>query len=211
MSSNFKSNLLIKEPSDGFKYLIVSLFLILLSFFILLNSLALKNKKKTEEVLTNVRYEFVGKDLKTKLNIEDKADIAAGSKIFGLKEKMENILRKELSSGVYIIQSGKLLKIHLRNNLFFSDENGTIKYSGEKIFRQIFLLLKEYADTESINADVSLPNTESFEVDIRKATIVNNIASYYTPAKYRLTTSFFKPKDKELENIIKISIVVGYE
>ncbi|MDX1950261.1 MAG: hypothetical protein SFT90_07175 [Rickettsiales bacterium] len=188
----------------------VSLFLILLSFFILLNSISLKNKKKSEEVLTNVRYEFVGKDLKTKLSINNKDDIAAGSKIFGLKERMEDILRKKLSSGVYIIQSGKLLKIHLRNNVFFNDESGNIKYSGEKILRQIFSLIQEYSETENINADISIPNTGNNKIDIKKATIINNISSYYYPSKYRLTVSHFKT-EKDLDNAIKISVVLGYE
>ncbi len=62
----------INKENHGTLYLTISVFLVILSFFIMLNAISSNNSQKNRDITKSVVHEFTGKDLKQKIQLFDK-------------------------------------------------------------------------------------------------------------------------------------------
>lgn len=130
----------------GFRYLLVSLFLAVLAFFIVLNSIAQINKNKTKKFFTEVQDNFVGDDLisKLKLNESNKPSAGQNSDIINIKDSIYQFLvNKSMLVVSDFTDHGRLLEIKITMGNIFNSNSSFPKTSATKFFREFSEFLVE--------------------------------------------------------------------
>lgn len=131
----------------GFRYLLVSLFLAVLAFFIVLNSLSVINKEKENEFFDKVQEEFVGGNLenKFKIFIKKKQKKSGGSdNLINIKDVIKDFL---VNRSVLIISDftdyGKILEIKITKGNAFNSNSDYPKTSATKFLKEFAEVLVE--------------------------------------------------------------------
>ncbi len=194
------------KPVGNFSTIMVSLFLVLLSFFIFLTSISQQNKVKSEKVLQNLRYEFKGKSLQTKIKYWDNDNLAGASRIFGFKESIETVLKTKRLQDTKIIQRGNIISFELRFAQIFSEEKTQIKSSGFGIIKDIFTSLdKNYLLIKRV--EISMPLFSDRKALIRYLSYISDIAKYYSP-EIQYTYSAIPMKNTEKDRSIRVKVLL---
>lgn len=148
------------ENNDGFKYLLVALFLAILAFFIMLNSLSEINKDKTEKILSEVREEFKADDAILKfLEGLKKEDISLKNKQikqYGLKEILQSFLTQNsdrIRMEFFVYEDKILISID-ESVIFLKDEHEERKRSFD-FFEELSKILIENANLEKSSVQIS--------------------------------------------------------
>jgi hypothetical protein len=163
-----------ETDQTGFKYLLVSLFLAVLAFFILLNSISIINQEKTEDILEKVREEFSGDNFISKFTILPKRTQGKD----GLKEEassLKDIIKFYVSKNSNILSSemvdyGKKMELKIsQNNTFYADCCDKESYDRDLSYSQIQSELSEFKKFLTLNFYTSEDNILDDSV-IKKST-----------------------------------------
>ena len=141
------------DATNGIRYLTLSLFFAILSFFIVLNNIADRNNKKGDIVESSLKKSFNKNDFE-KTSIIDNLQINIIPQAFGLSKKINDfIATKNNGINVEVLenQNNFILKINI-NNLF------------------------------SLDSDKIRPNTEQFIIDLNQF-IIENKKNKFSEAK----------------------------
>ncbi len=119
---------LIKEEKGDFKVLMTALGIILLAFFVLLNSLATIEKEKTEMAAESIKKSFgvLPGDLKSMIGIGQRPSTEI--KVLGIPELETHLLSRELEKHIMREKLGKDF------GFFTSDQKTTFSFSEKAAF-----------------------------------------------------------------------------
>lgn len=200
---------IISQPNqgDGYRYLLISLFLLLLCFFVMLNSVSDKNNKKAKNLSEHVRYEFAGKDLKDKVrSFKNSGSIVGSYKVFGIRENLEKFLVKNRYEETDVSQFDKYLTFSLRNTLVFFDNEENLKYTGINVLREVSKLLYNYNKYGNLSVEVIINSTpDKYDLTLKRIKKIRSIISYDL-RKEGVFKFAIAPYEKQEDNRIKFII-----
>ena len=177
-----KQNKSDKTDETGFRYLMVSLFLAVLSFFIVLNTISEINQRKTKDVLENVREEFSGRNFLRRLKLfqQKREKQGDGANYIGIKELVKSYLQQNrfITKPKYS-DFGKFLEIHIGLEHFYKTGNIYPKKSSISFIEQLGTLLKEYVSEDEYEVYLVFPyikdDAESLDFSLRRQTTLSSI------------------------------------
>ncbi len=198
------------NQGDGYRYMLISLFLLLLCFFVMLNSLAEKNSKKGKAVTQNLRYEFMGKDWKDKLKtFNDSGSIVGAYKVFGIKEKLEKFMMFNKLDDASVNQFDKYLSFSLRNNIIFFEGDESLKYTGTTLLREISKLLNNYDKYGNLSVMVVVSSEPgNYDLALKRIRKIKSIISYNLRDESSLKfsiSSYKNQKDSKVKFILSFN------
>ena len=122
----------------GSNFIFLSLYLLLLAFFIFIVAISNVEHKKSQEVLQSVRETFPGKSW-----VEPKIEPEDAKKDGDLKVRVKSVFEPVLGdNGFYINGGGEYVQVKLKTtNLFPSSDSSVLSPTGEEALQKITALL----------------------------------------------------------------------
>jgi hypothetical protein len=203
------------DGQSGFRYLIVSLFLAVLCFFIVLNTISKPNENKTQDILENVRDEFSGKNFLRRIKVFQEKKHKGGEDLqfFGIKELVKNYLSQNnyISKPQYS-DFGKFLEINIDKTHFYTSKSSIFpKNSAVSFVKQLGEILKDSAKVEDYNMTVISPYTKgdshSLDLAARRQSTLTNILLKASDYKARIE-DYLAPYDEGETGHDKVKLVL---
>lgn len=157
-----------KEPTaknTNFDYLLISLYLVILSFFILLNNLSEVNNKKSDAITDKIRREFDGKNIVGKFTNsfrdskdsaiylgEDRVDlwVVISNYLYNLQEQLSFVVKPPLKSD----PEDKMVLEFLQTGLF--NQYGLLNKRAEAMIAELNNIIVNNNSQDKVSFEVIL-------------------------------------------------------
>lgn len=162
-----------QDADVGFRYLLVSLFLAVIAFFIVLNSISQVSKVKTEEFFDKVQSKFVGDNLASKFKILTYKNKKSGGskKTINIKDVIHDFL---VNKSVLVISDftdyGKVVEIKITKGAAFNSDSDYPKTSATKFLREFSDMMIEQRAINRFKLSLVLSYEENNKDNLKLAT-----------------------------------------
>ena len=205
-----------KEPvkeNHGTLYLTISVFLVILSFFILMNSISTANNQKTADITNSLKREFVDKKLKQEVEMfnQKKVEQDNTQKPLGFKDMVTTFLDTQKGNAeTTISESPSNIILNIKMNSFFGLNTNDARPAAEAFIGSLNNYLNFAKKLPDATAKLVILYDEKqaggLDIAAEKAASLNAILDYQ--AKRNISFAFAPMgKNSKPENLNNIYVL----
>lgn len=203
----------VKANKDGVNQMNVSVFLALLSFFIVLNFISTNNDNKSSNLKQSLKQEFKQKKLSEEFtNIRRDYETSFGDASYNFKDVINNFLDTQKNIVEVNLKESKshyLLDIDI--NRFFGSENNIRRVGAENFIKNLNSLLSNnrLRDTSKAKVVLFAEAENKYDIAAKGAKLKNLQKSIDNTDPYIQFSLAILPEDKANINFNTIQILFG--
>jgi hypothetical protein len=189
---DLQENKEIIREDDGIKYLTVSVFFAILSFFLILNTISVTNSSKSENLQKALKDEFSNKDLKEEFRLFDKRqyDQKKGTFKLSFRDLLISFLEtQEKTVDAEFSETPKHYVIKVSEISFFGPNSIERRPNADKFLKALDTYISINKTSPDISAQLIIPYTDKQNIIDKRLLSLDRVFKNKESLSIRLSSS----------------------